>query len=62
MIADPVYSSFVSPYFRAERLYAEQEHERAEQERERAEQERERAERYAARLRSLGIAVDDSPA
>jgi Uma2 family endonuclease len=37
----------------------EQEHQRAEQERQRAEQERQRAERLAARLRALGIALEE---
>jgi hypothetical protein len=43
LVADPLYSNFVSPFLRAERERAEQERERAEQEYERAEQERKRA-------------------
>ena len=39
---------------------AEQEHQRAEQEHQRAEQERQRAEHFAARLRALGIAPEDT--
>jgi len=38
----------------------EQERQRAEQERQRAEQEKQRAERLAAKLRALGVEVDDS--
>jgi ribosomal protein L9 len=38
----------------------EQEKQRAEQEKQRAEQEKQRAERLAAKLRSLGVEVDDS--
>ena len=80
LVADPIYSDFVSPFLRAERERAEQALEMAEQERERAEaatqqatiatqqmlQERTRAEealaqaaRYAALLKSMGIAIDD---
>ncbi len=55
LIDDPVYSSFISPYYRSERQRAEQAYERAEQEHERAEQEHERAERYAAMLRAAGL-------
>ena len=42
-----------------ERQRAEQERQRAEQGQQRAEQEQQRAERYAARLRALGITVDE---
>lgn len=42
-----------------EQQRAEQERQQAEQERQRAEQEQQRAARYAARLRELGINVDD---
>jgi hypothetical protein len=52
---DPVYSSFVSPDFRAERQRAAQERQRAEQAEERAEQAEERAERYAQMLRAAGL-------
>jgi Uma2 family endonuclease len=52
MIDDAVYNSFISPYFRAERL-------RAEQANRRAEDEKARAERYAAMLKSLGVALDE---
>lgn len=79
MVADPVYSDFISPFLRAERERAEQALEMAEQERERAEaatqqatiatqqllQERTRADealaqaaRYAAILKSMGVAVE----
>lgn len=44
MIEDPIYRSFVSPYFRAERLRTEEERLRAEEEQMRAEKERLRAE------------------
>jgi Uma2 family endonuclease len=43
-----------------ERQRAEQEYQRAEQERQRAEQEYQRAERLAARLRALGIEVEEA--
>ena len=76
MIDDPVYQGFVSPVLRAERLRAEEERQRAEEERQRAEAERQRAEterqiaakertraeRYAAMLKSMGVALDDDPA
>ena len=42
-----------------ERQLVEQERQRAEQERQRAEQERQRADRLAARLRELGIELED---
>jgi len=42
-----------------ERQRAEQEHQRAERERQRAEQEHQRAERLAARLRALGIELEE---
>jgi hypothetical protein len=38
---------------------AEQEKQRAEQEKQRAEQEKQRADRLAAKLRELGVAVED---
>jgi len=38
----------------------EQERQRAEQEKQRAEQEKQRAERLAAKLRALGVDIDDS--
>ena len=53
MIEDQVYRAFASPYFRAERLRAEEERVRAEQERVRAEEERMRAEEANARSRQL---------
>jgi Uma2 family endonuclease len=73
LIEDPVYQAFVSPFLRAERLRAEAANQQAEQERiraeeanQRAEQERiraeeadQRAERYAALLKSMGVAVDE---
>lgn len=66
LIEDPVYQSFVSPFLRAERLSTESERLRAEQANLRAEEERQRAEaadqraaRYAAILKSMGVAVDD---
>ena len=43
-----------------EKQLAEQEKLRAEQEKLRAEQEKQRAERLAAKLRSLGVDIDDS--
>lgn len=69
MVQDAVYNSFISPFYRAERLRAEeaearaeqerqraeQEHQRAEQERQRAEQERQRAEHYATLLKAAGL-------
>ncbi len=48
MVQDPVYSAFISPLYRAERL-------RAEQERERAEQAEALAARYAALLEAAGL-------
>jgi len=66
LIEDPVYQAFVSPFLRAERLRAEEANRRAEQERiraeeanQRAERADQRAERYAALLKSLGVAVDE---
>ena len=62
MVQDPVYSAFISPLYRAERLRADQERERAEQAEARAEQaearvtqERQRADRYAALLEAAGL-------
>ncbi len=74
LIGDPIYQTFASPFLRAERLIAEQEAARAEQEAARAEQEatranqaetalrqvKEQAERYAALLKTLGVAVDEA--
>lgn len=73
LIEDPVYQAFVSPFLRAERLRteaanrraeaeqqrAEAERQRAEAERQRAEEANQRAERYAARLKAMGIAIED---
>lgn len=65
LVADDVYY-YVMPAYRAalhraeqEQQQAEQERQRAEQEQQRAEQQQQRAERYAARLRELGINVDE---
>ncbi|MFZ4659829.1 MAG: Uma2 family endonuclease [Caldilineaceae bacterium] len=55
MIDDPVYQGFVSPFLRTERL-------RAEEALQIAAKERTRAERYAAMLKSMGVALDDDPA
>jgi Uma2 family endonuclease len=55
IVDDPVYSAFVSPLYRAERLRADQERQRADQERLRADQERQRAEEYAALLKAAGL-------
>ncbi len=49
MIADPVYSAFASPYFRAERLRADEEKARADEEKARADEEKARAEQEKAR-------------
>ncbi len=48
MVEDPVYNTFISPLYRAERL-------RAEEAEARAEQERQRAEHYAALLQAAGL-------
>ena len=48
MVQDPVYNTFISPLYRAERL-------RAEQAETRAEQERQRAEHYATLLKAAGL-------
>lgn len=48
MVQDPVYSDFISPFYRAERERAEREHERAERE-------HERAEHYASLLKAAGL-------
>jgi len=62
MVQDPVYNTFISPFYRAERLRADQAEARAEQEwllaeqeRQRAEQERQRAEHYATLLKAAGL-------
>ena len=56
---DPVYQGYVLLHYQAATRQAEQERKRAEQEQRRAEREQQRAERYAAKLRELGIDVDD---
>jgi hypothetical protein len=48
MVGDPVYSAFISPYYRAERK-------RAEEAEALAEQERQRADRYAVLLKQAGL-------
>ncbi|MFN8492040.1 MAG: Uma2 family endonuclease [Caldilineaceae bacterium] len=48
IVQDPVYNSFISPFYRAERL-------RAEEAEARAEQEHQRAEHYAALLQAAGL-------
>jgi Uma2 family endonuclease len=53
LIEDPVYRTFASPYFRAERVRAEEERVRAEKERVRAEEERARAEEANGRAQQL---------
>jgi Uma2 family endonuclease len=55
LVQDPVYNSFISPLYRAERQRAEQAEARAEEERQRAEEERQRAEHYASLLRAAGL-------
>jgi hypothetical protein len=69
MAQDPVYNSFISPLYRAERQRAEQaealveeerqradeEHQRADEERQRADEERQRAEHYALLLKAAGL-------
>lgn len=56
---DPVYQGYVLLRYQAATKQVEQERKRAEQEQRRAEREQQRAERYAAKLRELGIDVDD---
>jgi len=48
MVQDPVYNSFISPFYRAERL-------RADQAEARADQEQQRAEHYATLLKAAGL-------
>lgn len=69
MVGDPVYSAFISPYYRAERQRAEEaealvelERQRVQQERQRAEEAealaaeaRQRADHYAALLKQAGL-------
>ncbi|MFN8486413.1 MAG: Uma2 family endonuclease [Caldilineaceae bacterium] len=55
MVQDSVYNSFISPFYRAERLRAEEAEARAEQAHQRAEQERQRAEHYATLLKAAGL-------
>jgi Uma2 family endonuclease len=55
LVQDPVYNSFISPLYRAERQRAEQERQRAEQAEAIAQEERQRAEHYASLLRAAGL-------
>lgn len=55
LVDDPIYSGFISPLYRAERLRAEQAEAQLMEERQRAEQERQRAEHYAALLQAAGL-------
>lgn len=62
LVMDPVYNSYISPLYRAERQRAERERQRAEQAEARAEQtealaqqERQRAEHYASLLKAAGL-------
>lgn len=59
MVQDPVYSAFISPYYRAERQRAEAAEARADAEYLRAESERGRADEYAALLRAAGLLPSD---
>jgi len=59
MIADSVYSAFASPYFRAERLRADEEKTRADEERIRADEERIRADKESARADEESARADE---
>lgn len=59
MLDDPIYLPFSSPFVRAERVRTEQAEERARVAEERAAQEQARSAHYAAKLKSLGISLDE---
>jgi hypothetical protein len=73
LVDDPIYQPFIMPEYQAARVRVQQESQRAQQESQRAQQESQRAQQaeaaffaeqqrsaqMAARLRSLGVSVDD---
>ncbi|MBV7332205.1 Uma2 family endonuclease [Chloroflexi bacterium TSY] len=59
MALDEVYRGYILPKYQSAEARAEQESLRAEQEKQDKEREKRRADRYAAKLRELGIALDD---
>jgi hypothetical protein len=66
LVDDPIYQPFIMPEYQAARVRVQQESQRAQQESQRAQQaeaaffaEQQRSAQMAARLRSLGVSVDD---